>query len=275
MPLAGYGSLDWRRNADLIREGYDAAEAMRDRLLPFAVSEAEYEQWQQDRQSRRNPGCCPSRRSSGSTASPRAMPVASTWCSSVTSACRWMLPEIEKDLAEFSGLDRYETITWWLSKNAAGESGLIVTARAKPYAPPFMMLGLNLENTTSSNFRITATARYLAFGVLTSGSELRIDGTLGSNPAAWAEFYQPIGSTAFFIAPYAGAVTSTFNVIQDDKLVAQYDQAVHRRRRQPRRQPRRAQRPAARRLRRPPRRRRRDRRSGIAVRLGRGTGLRN
>ena len=56
-----------------------------------------------------------------------------------------------------------------MTKNDAGESGLLVTARTKPYAPPFMMLGLNLENTTSSDFRITATARYLAFGVLTLG----------------------------------------------------------------------------------------------------------
>ena len=48
-----FGSLDWRRSPELIAEGYKAAEAMRDQLLPLAVSEAEYEQWQQSRQSRR------------------------------------------------------------------------------------------------------------------------------------------------------------------------------------------------------------------------------
>ena len=46
--------------------------------------------------------------------------------------------------------------------NAAGESGLLVEARPKPYGPPFLMLGLNLENTTSEDFRITLTGRYLA-----------------------------------------------------------------------------------------------------------------
>jgi hypothetical protein len=30
VPLEGYGSLDWRRSAELIEEGYRAAEAMRD-----------------------------------------------------------------------------------------------------------------------------------------------------------------------------------------------------------------------------------------------------
>ena len=38
--------------------------------------------------------------------------------------------------------------------------------RVKPNAPPFMMLGVNLENTTSSDFRITLTGRYLAFDVV-------------------------------------------------------------------------------------------------------------
>ena len=40
VPLEGYGSLDWRRSAELIEEGYRAAEAMREALLPLAVSEA-------------------------------------------------------------------------------------------------------------------------------------------------------------------------------------------------------------------------------------------
>jgi hypothetical protein len=38
-PLSKYGSLDWRRAGDLTEEGYRAAEAMRDRLRPLAVSE--------------------------------------------------------------------------------------------------------------------------------------------------------------------------------------------------------------------------------------------
>ena len=77
--------------------------------------------------------------------------------------------------------------------------------RVKPYAPPFLMLGVNLENTTSSDFRITATARYLAFDVVGSGSELRLDGTIGSDPSVGAELYRPIGPTPLFVAPYAGA----------------------------------------------------------------------
>jgi NTE family protein len=53
VPLAQYGSLAWRRAAELIDEGYRATEAMRAQLLPLAVSEAEFEEWRRGRQARR------------------------------------------------------------------------------------------------------------------------------------------------------------------------------------------------------------------------------
>ena len=53
VPLEKYGSLDWRRAPALIDEGYRAAEAMRDRLLPYAVSEEAFEAWRRTRQARR------------------------------------------------------------------------------------------------------------------------------------------------------------------------------------------------------------------------------
>jgi len=90
------------------------------------------------------------------------------------------------------------------------------------YAPPFMMIGVNLENTTSNDFRLTATARYLAFDVAGSGAELRIDGTLGSDPGLAAEWYRPFGRSPLFVAPYAGVVAGTVNAVEDDAVVAQY-----------------------------------------------------
>ena len=107
-------------------------------------------------------------------------------------------------------------------------TALRVTGRAKTYAPPFMMLGMNLENTTSSDFRITATARYLAFDTVGSGSEWRIDGTVGSDPSLATELYRPIGRTPLFVAPYAGVGRRTFNLINDDAVIARYRQTVSR-----------------------------------------------
>ena len=223
VPLAQYGSLDWRRSSELITEGYKAAESMRDSLLPLAVSEAEYTRWQAARESRRR----------------SALPVpAFVNVEGFSSSDERLLKELvgshvgvafsidrfQTDLAILSGLDRYETITWRFVTNASGESGLLVSARPKPYGPPFLMLGLNLENTTSEDFRVTFTGRYLRYDVIGSGSELRIDGTLGSDPALGMSLYRPLGATRLFVTPYAAIASQTFNVIQDDAVVASYGQ---------------------------------------------------
>lgn len=84
------------------------------------------------------------------------------------------------------------------------------------------MLGVNLENTTSSDFRITTTARYLAFDAVGSGSELRLAGTIGSDPSVAMELYRPVGPSPLFIAPYAGIGTATFNSNDGDAVIARY-----------------------------------------------------
>jgi NTE family protein len=221
VPLRKYGSLDWRRAAALIDEGYKAAEAMRDRLLPLAIGESEYETWRRARQARRL-----------ATLPAPAFVDLEGFGENDAKRLRLLLarhvnapvdvPAIENDLAMVTGLDRYETVTWRLTRDAARGVGLQIRGRVKTYAPPFFMLGVNLENTTSSDFRITATGRYLAYDVVGSGSELRVDGTIGSNPSAAFELYRPLGSTPLFVAPYVGGGIETFNFIEDDAVIARY-----------------------------------------------------
>ena len=61
-----------------------------------------------------------------------------------------------------------------------------------------------------------------------AGSELRLDGTIGSDPSLAIELYRPIGPTPLFVAPYAGVGTVTFNLIEDDAVIARYKQTVAR-----------------------------------------------
>jgi len=223
VPLAKkYGSLDWRRGPELIREGYQAAEAMRDALLPLAVSEQEYERWSRERQQRRlhalpTPAFVGVEGFSPSDAR-RLDEVLAGYAGRTLDVAR-----LEADLAPFSGLDRYQTITWRIVTNADGQSGLLVVGQPKPYGPPFLMLGLTLQNTTSSDFGVTASARYLTYGVAGSGSELRVGGTIGSNPAAAIELYEPLGRTPLFATAFADITTDSTTLLSDDEIVARYD----------------------------------------------------
>ncbi|MEZ5287490.1 MAG: patatin-like phospholipase family protein [Vicinamibacterales bacterium] len=227
VPLKAFGSLDWRRGEELVRAGYDAAEAMRDELLPLAVDEGEYGRWAAARAARRRHSYpVPAFVGIEGFAAHDERRLGELLARHV--GIPFDLEEVESDLGQLTGLDRYETVTWSLVNNEAGDPGLIVRARPKAYAPPFMMLGLNLENTTSTDFRVTATARYLAYGVVTSGSELRMDGTLGSNPAAGLHFYQPIAATPLFVAPSATLSTEDATNSTDDRILARYGITTYR-----------------------------------------------
>jgi NTE family protein len=225
VPLAAYGSLDWRRSDELIAEGYKAAEAMRDSLLPLSVSEAEYATWKAGRQTRRRTAL-PSPafvRVEGFSSGDEGR-LAGQLAHHIGAA--FVVDELEPELEALSGLDRYETITWRFVGNPAGETGLLVEAHAKSYGPPFLMMGLNLENTTSDAFRLTLTARYLGYDMVGSGSEVRLDATIGSDPSLAAELYKPFGSSPLFVAPYAGVTNRTFNLIKDEATVASYGQTL-------------------------------------------------
>jgi NTE family protein len=115
-------------------------------------------------------------------------------------------------------------VNWRLMTDAEGQVGLLVRGRLKPNAPPFLMLGLTLENVTSDNFGVSLSARYLAFDLPLDGSELRLDGTVGTEPSLVMEWYQPLGNTPLFVAPYAGVLGTNFDVVQDDRVVARYGQ---------------------------------------------------
>jgi NTE family protein len=227
VPLEKYGSLDWRRFSDLIDEGYRAADAMRDTLLPLAVSQADFDAWRAARTARRrtelpSPAFVQLDGFAGSDEK-RLNALLAHYVGAPLDVAL-----LEQDIAIVNGLDRYQTVTWQMVSDPARGFGLLLEGKLKPNAPPFMMLGLNLANTTSTDFRITATARYLAFDVVGSGSELRLDGTIGSDPSVAAELYRPIGPTPLFVAPYAGVGTVTLNLIADDAIVARYQQTIAR-----------------------------------------------
>jgi NTE family protein len=222
VPLAAYGSLDWRRYRALIAEGYKAAEAMRDRLLPLAVDDAAWQAWVSARAARRKT----------TLPTPTALVVEGAG----TSDTRLMrqvlnahvghpldLPKLDADLTMLAGLDRYQTLTWHVVPAADGDR-LEVRATPKRYGPPFVYFGMSLENTTADDVSFNVSSRYLAYDVVGSGSELRFDAAVGSQPSVAAALYLPFGSTPFFVEPFAGIDKGPLNYIQDDHIVASYGQ---------------------------------------------------
>jgi NTE family protein len=85
-----------------------------------------------------------------------------------------------------------------------------------------MMIGISLENLTSNDFRVQLAGRYLAYDVFGSGTELRIDGVVGSDPSAGFSFYRPLFGTRLFTRPYAAVEKETIDIVQEDVVLAEY-----------------------------------------------------
>jgi NTE family protein len=220
--LDAFGSLDWRRSDALADEGYRAAEALKERLLALAVDEAEWAAYQESRRARRKTAL----------PAPAFITVAGTVPSDQAQVERALAARVgqpldvdalETDLEGLTGLDRYETVGWRIEQSG-DQSGLRVEARPKAHAPPFVMLGINLENTTSEDFAFQLAVRYLTFDVAGLGSELRIDAAVGAHPNIGAEIYRPIASP-LFLTTSAGAARQTLNFVDGDVVVARYNES--------------------------------------------------
>ena len=222
VPVTEYGSLDWRRFRDLIADGYRAAEAMKAELLPLSVDEAAWQQWVAARAAARK------------TALPTIQFVEVGGATSAdvgfirreisTHVGQPLDPvKVAASLTELGGLDRYESLRWTV-RERDGQFGLFVTAYPKAYAPPFMFLGVSLENTTSNEFRFGLDGRYLAFDKVGSGSELRLDAAVGSDPSLGIALYKPLFTTRLFVEPLAGIGSRTLNLIRDGRVEAAYRQ---------------------------------------------------
>jgi len=220
----GFSSTDYSRSAALIEEGYKSAEAAREQLLPFAVSDAEWARWIAHRRAARR----------SANLSPASVEVRGLATADARRLERLLAhhigqpldpPAIERDLEQLSALDRYQLISWHLVKTADGAPGLAVQATAKPNEPPSLMFGLNVENTTSDQFLVSLASRYLAFDTLGSGSELRLDANAGSNPGAAASLHVPFAG-AIFITPYGSLTKRTFSIVDSGSDLAQYGQTA-------------------------------------------------
>ena len=221
--LEKFASLDWRRNQELEEAGYRAAEAMKDQLLPLAVDEAQWTAYLDGRRARRKTAWPAPQFVSVAGAVPSDNARIEAILAPLVGHQALDVQALETHLEAFAGLDRYETVGWQLDEKD-GRAGLRVEARPKAHGPPFLMMGISLQNTTTDDFAFRLSARYLTFDAFGSGSELRVDGTAGAEPSVAAELYRPFGTTALFAVGTAMARRQTLSFVSDDVVVARYNE---------------------------------------------------
>ena len=136
---------------------------------------------------------------------PIPTPTAASSTSSARScADRSISTKLDTQLTRIAGEGQFDRLGYeGFTQN--GVPALRVTAHEKSYGPPFVDLAVNVDGSGVAAFDFSAGARVTFMDVAHHGGEWRNDLLFGSSNLAATEFYQPLGQSRFFVAPYAFA----------------------------------------------------------------------
>jgi NTE family protein len=220
VPLLKYTSLDYNKADVIIKAGYDAIAAKASVLSAFSVSEAEWEEYIANRNSRRRTAPTPQFVQVTGTSPELARAMEKQMSSLVGKPIN--TKQIDQEMMTIVGMGRFSTSTYsMVEKN--GEQGLQVQAEQKSYAPPIVRPLIVINGSEYNNVLFSLGARITFMDVGSYRSELRNDVILGSQYQLASEYYHPFTTTSnWFIAPRLGVNSEQFNIYSGNTLQASY-----------------------------------------------------
>ncbi len=218
----GLGSSDFRSSAAIAARGYAAAAARADALLRYALDGEAWTKYTDARESRRHP-------SSAALSFVEVTGVSDAAALDMTRGLERTLAHsfdtttFEADLDSIIGLGRYAS-AMYDRRRRGSEEGLGVEIRDKSYGPPFVRFSLDLDN-ENKDVNLTLGSRVTLMDVTGTGSEWRVDTSLGSRLRLATELLQPLGGSGpsrrgAFLAPRALYARTSENLYTDGDLVA-------------------------------------------------------
>lgn len=199
--MKGFTMTDYNRVVELVTLGYNAAASQSVDLLRFAITDpAEWQSYLAERAARKRP---PLKKvdkvivtgADDDTDRRIEQQVSKRLKGSVD------LPNLETQLTRIAGTGQFDRLGYEGFTNN-GVPSLRVTAHEKTYGPPFIDLAVNVEGSGVAAFDFSAGARVTFMDILHHGGEWRSDLLFGSNVLAATEYYQPLGQSPLFVAPY-------------------------------------------------------------------------
>jgi NTE family protein len=198
----GFVATDYGRLKELIQLGYKSAASQSAGLLKYAIQDpAEWQRHLADRIARRYspPSSVQAVEvQGGDTDTDRRLQ------HRIGKAVRGPLDlsKLDTQLTRIAGEGQFDRLGYeGFTQN--GVPALRVTTHDKSYGPPFVDLAVNVEGSGVAAFDFSAGARVTFMDFADHGGEWRNDILFGSSNLAATEFYQPLGQSRFFAAPYA------------------------------------------------------------------------
>jgi NTE family protein len=220
VPLAKYTATDYKKSAEIIKLGYEAAESKASVLSRFSVDEETWETYLARRNARKKTLPEPKFVEVEGTSPKLAGDITEQLSNNVGKPID--TNKLENQLTYLTGDERFANIGYQLTdKN--GQSGLLIQAREKLYSPPFVRPLIVIDGSQIYQVQFLLGARFTFMDVGSFGSEWRNDVILGSEHGLRSEFYRPFGEKLkWFIAPQAYATNTQQLFFNENTLLAEY-----------------------------------------------------
>jgi NTE family protein len=199
--MKGFAITDYNRVDELVQLGYKAAASQAAELLPYAVTDsAEWQRYLDERNARkRAPMTKIDKVVVAGADSDTDRRIQHKVARSVQGSLD--LPHLETQLTRIAGEGQFDRLGYeGFTQN--GVPALRVTAHEKTYGPPFIDLAVNVEGSGVAAFDFSAGTRITFMDLFHRGGEWRSDLLFGSSNLAATEYYQPLGQSRVFVAPY-------------------------------------------------------------------------
>ena len=210
--IKGFGGNDYLKTRQLADRGYDAAEQHKDELLRYALSDADWQKYIDQRRSRER----------GPAGTIWMVKVKAPTDSSKEAVTRAFAPvvnqpldteKIEKLLADIRSSGGYDAdYTVGYDSKDSSRPIILVTVSDKKTGPPFLDLGVNIAAQTGGVTRATINSILLYQNLGNYGSEFRGKIDFGWLTNFEGEYYRRVGWNGFFVAPRANLTREPFYI---------------------------------------------------------------
>jgi len=212
---------DYASADTFIAKGREAAEAVESVFQPYALADGAWAEYLEARQGRRR----------HITPLPQFVRVEGTDARAQRHLEDFLAPfvgkpidgpRLDRDLTRLTGIGKFSRVGYRIVREA-GREGLLVTVEENDYAPPMLQPGFELDGSDVGSVGFTLGARLTVMDVGGYRSEWRTDLSLGSMYGLRSEYYRPLtASSKWFVAPEAGATSTTLRVEGKSDPVAEY-----------------------------------------------------
>jgi NTE family protein len=219
--IKGYSANDYLKTRELAKLGYDAAEANKDALLKYAVTDAQWNAYIARRSSRERPP-------EGNILLVKVKAPNDSVKEAVQREFAPMVNQplntdkVDKLLAlvrSDGGYDADYTVGY--DSSSSTQPILLVTVSEKKTGPPFLDVGINVAAQTGGVTKATIDSIFLYQDLGGFGSEFRAKIDFGYFTRFEGEYYRKLGWNGLFVAPRAGIIRTPYYIYSGNTRLSQ------------------------------------------------------